>query len=391
MAFSTIQGSGGAPDSFVGTSGVDSITLIDSLGNFDLVAKGADDVVTILATEDVVTSDASARGGDGNDTFLTLGDFSQVFNNSFFNGNAGNDALNFSGDTLAGTTLLGGKGDDIITTGAAISSRFNGNIGDDTLTIDGISSNSSFYGGQDDDTINIVQNVTNSLISGDDGDDEIEIVVGGSSVEGSTLSGGDGDDVIDADQANSSVLIDGGDGDDQLIGGDEADTISGGDGDDTIFGRDDADMISVGDGATTIQQGILDSVVATVVTTADVTLVRTIAANDSITFGNDVDVITGFDTTDDILTVDNSTPLFSLLGEDALLLSPSGTFKASGNFNSSTGKFTILADGTGLDTLVLQSGVVGSTSNALTTNESALILLDVNSRNLVASNFNDFL
>ena len=97
LAFTTIPGSGGAPDSFVGTAGIDAIAFAASRASFFLGAQGDNDVVAWVGTDhmDITVTNATIRGGGGNDLFTAIeADFASVV----INGNAGDDV--FSGDVL---------------------------------------------------------------------------------------------------------------------------------------------------------------------------------------------------------------------------------------------------------------------------------------------------
>ena len=268
---------------------------------------------------------------------MSLDDNNLTLNGVRINGNAGNDTLEFL-DTIAGSSLLGGQGDDTFNIGAAISSLFNGNIGDDELNIEGVSSNSSFFGGQDDDTFVIDASTTNSLISGDLGDDEI--TVGAFSVAGSTLNGGDGEDTIDAELATSSVTIDGGDDDDELQGSDFVDTISGGDGDDDITGGDEADILTGGADADTFLQVAGNSFAASATTAAALTGGAAI----TFTFDDGVDVVTDFaSASGDVLNINGT--LTALLTSSGTTIVATHTALFRGNFDATTDTFVTSASG----------------------------------------------
>lgn len=248
MAFSTIQGSGGAPDSFVGTTGVDAIALANSTGNFFLGAnKSADNIIVTnsgSALYSGVLATATIKGGAGADT-LTLGNNANatVYTGLFINGGADRDTMTMvATDSLIASTLQGGKANDTITTGILTSTKVNGNLGVDTITLNGAGSFASVYGGGGNDVItdgNVAN--TDALISGDKGNDTITLGNGGASIDGITVNGGDGVDTITLGNAgvaaNDNMLIDGGDGADTLTGTSVAVTeitIKGGAGDDTI-------------------------------------------------------------------------------------------------------------------------------------------------------------
>jgi len=253
LAFSTIQGSGGAPDSFVGTSGVDNITLINSTGNYFLGAQEANDNITYVADRNNagVITNSTQKGGSGNDTFIASSAI--IFSGTWFNGNAGADSFSFNAASLlSASSLHGGQGGDQINTGGVVNGLVNGNIGDDTIAIGAAvggaatSSASSFFGGQGNDTINVNVNATNSLISGDIGNDNI--VTGAVSVAGSTLNGGQGNDTITAATATTASLINGGENNDNITGSAFNDTLNGDEGNDTIATTGGNDTVTGGSG-----------------------------------------------------------------------------------------------------------------------------------------------
>ena len=284
MAFSTIQGSGGAPDSFVGTSGVDAITFIGSQTIFELTAEGSDDSLTFIETSDSaqVISNGTLKGGDGDDFFSdTILGSGAIYNNVLLNGNAGDDLFELDG-LFQGSRFLGGMGEDeIVLEGDLVSTLVNGNKEDDTIEILANVDRSNIFGGQGDDEILIADDnappiVANSVIAGDLGDD---IVVVKGYVEDSNILGGDGSDAISIEGTYEDVLINGNAGDDVIItvgslmvsegvdifGGDGNDSInaissyaalalSGDKGNDNIVGGDSDDTITGGSGtADTIQ------------------------------------------------------------------------------------------------------------------------------------------
>ncbi len=108
------------------------------------------------------------------------------------------------------------------------------------------------------------------------------------------------------------------------------------------------------------------------------------------TFGNGVDVVTGFTAGAggdrlDVLVAGSPT---TLIGETvADLTAAQEVFFASGTYNSTTGLFTILANGTGADTMIVQADNGVAASDSLLTNASVVVLVGVDSDNLVAANF----
>jgi len=293
LAFSTIQGSGGAPDSFVGTSGVDALSLVNSSGNFFLGAQGDNDAVTFVSTmlDPGVISNSTARGGAGNDLFLSATG-AAVFNSVFFNGNAGSDTFTMRAGLLSATSIQGGQGDDIVTIGGgAVSSLINGNRDNDTITLQGGAvSASSIFGGQGNDAININIATTSSVVNGDDGNDRI-FSAGDISVAGTSFAGGIGNDTINLGSittaANGAVAIDGGDGNDRLTATGGNDTVLGGAGNDTLTGGAGADVLTGGAGSDAFAYGA----VATIGTQSGITTAT-------------ADVITDWTTVTDRITTD---------------------------------------------------------------------------------------
>ena len=289
MAFTTVKGSGGAPDSFVGTSGVDAIAFTASRATYFLGAQADNDVVAWVgtATSPITVTDATIRGGDGNDLFTAT---NTVFASVFINGNAGDDVFDFwPGPTsFLGSTLQGGQGDDFLNLDSVSSSVVNGNKGDDTIEIGGLEggaivSNSSVYGGQGDDLISLYGTIQDTLIDG-----------------------GLGDDYIAGNQATTGITASGNEGDDSVCGGADDDTLYGNVGNDLVAGNGGSDTIVGGLGADTLwgyyyetegQEGI-DGANLFVFNAGD-SFAATAGAGASVTFGNGVDFIADFGTTDE--------------------------------------------------------------------------------------------
>ena len=318
MAFQTIPGTGGAPDSYVGTSGVDSVTITNNNSAVDLVAYDSNDIVNVANASGVVNG-YTLKGGSGNDVFTA--NTTTIAGNSFFNGNAGNDviALNaFNSVSVTSSAIRGGQGNDTLAlTGSANVSLVNGNMDDDTITT-AAASNSSIFGGQGVDTLNIGGATVLTVINGDRDNDRINLGnVAGSTLNQSTVYGGAGNDTITvlAGLATSTdTSIYGGEGNDTLNGAaavvavrlyGEAgndnitggtvndvlqgaagnDTITGGAGADTITGGTGADLLTGGAGADTFVFAVGDSFAATSLATS------------AAFFCNGVDVITDFSST----------------------------------------------------------------------------------------------
>lgn len=177
-----------------------------------------------------------------------------------------------------------------------------------------------------------------------------------------------------------------------LIGGAGADVITGAGGNDSIIGGAGADNLTGGAGADSINltetAAAIDTVVQNVgdsvaVNASMFAAAAMIADGDTLTFGNGVDVVTGFQAgglaTGDRVDAQINTAFVSLIAQDSGNLADNTLFVTRGNFNAGTGVFTFAAAGT--DTLVVQNN--GGAQDVLTTNTTSLILVGVT--NLVAA------
>lgn len=284
MAFSTIQGSGAAPDSFVGTSGVDTILIQNVRKAVFLDGDAANDVIEFTSFTELV-SGYTLKGGQGNDTFTAVGPiFGTNISGSFINGNAGNDLIDLS--LVSSSTIHGGQGNDTFFADAR-NSILNGNAGTDTMNVFSAAS-SSIFGGQGTDVLNISGIISSSDINGDLGNDAINLT--NAKLINSTISGGDGEDTIilldtpfifgppnvpagvftssnstifggkGSDNINAEfidnagstgVILSGDEGNDTLSGSAFADILFGGDGNDRIRGNAGADTMTGGAGVNT--------------------------------------------------------------------------------------------------------------------------------------------
>ena len=250
MAFSTIQGSGAAPDSFVGTSGVDSILLQNVRKPVFLNGQESGDLI-VYANFTNLVSGYTLKGGEGNDTIG--GDGAPNISLSLINGNKDDDSILVRG--VSQSSIFGGQGVDVITaTGFVSGSIINGNVDKDIIDVSGVVTASSIFGGQGLDVINIVADLSDTVVQGDkdfdsitvngtflnatingnDGNDEINITA--TTFTNSTIFGGEGGDIIVASTSNAAVYLSGDAGNDTLIGGNGADVIEGGDGIDVMTG-----------------------------------------------------------------------------------------------------------------------------------------------------------
>ena len=306
MAFSTIQGSGGAPDSFVGTPGVDSITITNLNKTVDLTALDSDDIINVDNNAGVV-SGYSLRAGSGNDV-ITSGVVSGVTlaAGSFVNGNDGLDILQFNSflDTsITASRVVGGKGNDVFNFTGAIEngSIVNGNKDDDTINTVGVSS-SFVYGGKGADTINLTGDTVLGLVKGDDDNDTINV---NGNINQSTINGNSGNDTITLAAAltsftNSSVF--GGAGNDDLIATNVGVDVRlyGDNGDDDILGSIVNDRLEGGAGVDELTGGI---------------------GNDKFLYGALADIATQTGLT--VLTADTITDFIS--GDDSIVTDVAGS------------------------------------------------------------------
>ena len=318
MAFQTIPGTGGAPDSYVGTSGVDSVTITNNNSAVDLVAYDSNDSVNVANASGVVNG-YTLKGGSGNDVFTA--NTTTIAGNSFFNGNAGNDVITlnaFNSVSVTSSAIRGGQGNDTFQlTGSANVSLVNGNMDDDTITT-AAASNSSIFGGQGVDTLNIggatvltvingdrdndrinLGNVANSTLNqstvyGGAGNDTITVLAGLATSTDTSIYGGEGNDTLNGAAAVVAVRLYGEAGNDNITGGTVNDVLQGAAGNDTITGGAGADTITGGTGADLLTGGAgADTFVFAVGDSFAATSLATSAAF----FGNGVDVITDFSST----------------------------------------------------------------------------------------------
>ncbi len=100
-----------------------------------------------------------------------------------------------------------------------------------------------------------------------------------------------------------------------------------------------------------------------------------IAAGDTITFGNQVDVITDFVSGTDKIDIALAVPgaLTNLVGQDEANLTDNALFATQGTYNVATGQFVIAAGGP--DTIVMQGGAAASANDVVATNTSVVILV----------------
>lgn len=189
----------------------DPIIITDTVTGIVIMGNDGDDTIVVASS---VTVPVAVLGGAGNDTITTNGT-----RNDTIDGGDGNDTLSAGGGDDA---LYGGNGDDVLNGGAANDELY-GETGNDTLN--GGSGDDYMEGGDDDDVLN-----------GGGGNDELHGGTGNDS-----LNGGGGDDILFGEAGNDTLT--GSSGSDIFVGGDDNDSISGGAGRDVIIGGNGADII----------------------------------------------------------------------------------------------------------------------------------------------------
>jgi len=358
----------GLPATYEGTAAVDTLILADEASEITINGLGDDDIIVVSARALAANALSSYKiyGNDGDDAIsITAAQLSA----STVQGGSGDDAITFSaGANLVGSVARGGADDDAIFVSSLNSSTVNGNLGTDTITVTGNAFSSRVYGGSDNDTINIDARIArDTRFNGSKGGDTL-IVSRFADISNSSVFGGEGNDRLTVAAGNASTLYLSGDkGNDTItaaavtVGG----SVFGGEGDDVInvngtaaadsflvIGGTGADDITVGVGTDTIEFNRGDSLAATTAAFAGANL----AVTDTVTFGNSVDLITGFTTGTDELQIDFNAPAaITAFGAGTALstrMATTGIIEFSGTRVGNTFTF----DGTNTDFLYVIGG-----------------------------------
>ena len=153
----------------------------------------------------------------------------------------------------------------------------------------------------------------------------------------------------------------------------------------TITGVDaQADTLTGGSGVDSFVQGTTASVVAS---STNFVSASSIAAGDTLTFANGLDVINGFTAGNggDVLDLAVAALAITAIGVSSTALVDGKNYFLSGNYNATTGEFVITDDGLGKDTIILQGYTRAGAD--ISTNTSAVLLVGVDSDDLVIGNF----
>jgi len=203
-----------------------------------------------------------------------------------------------------------------------------------------------------------------------------------------TVTGGSGGDNFTT--GNGADVVSLGAGNDTVNAGAGNDTITNTSGTGAITGGIGSDTFTGGTGVETYVQGFAVSTAPTAFSIA-AGIGGAIAAGDSLTFGNGVDVINSFGTTtDDIINVAANVgatlATSALAGRNANDLAAADDIQfLSGAWDAAAQTFTITNNGLGADTLILDIDN-GAASDNISTSQGLTVLVGVDSDNLAAAN-----
>ncbi|OWY06651.1 peroxidase family protein [Thioclava sp. IC9] len=230
---------------------LDAGIAVQNLANAEIIITRDGVVIAELANIEEITIntlDVTADNGNGvpdganprrGDTVQIVGDFSGTslaYSTITINGDAGDDTVDISGLTSDHRIVFnGGGGDDMVVGGERPQDEVHGaRYGTRSESSDQDGSNSGSDGGADD--------------SSDDAMSDGVVLVGDDTAE--TFIGMEGNDVIFAGGGADNALGNG--GDDMIFGDGGADRLFGGDGDDVIEAGKGHDMVFADDGDDTV-------------------------------------------------------------------------------------------------------------------------------------------
>jgi len=385
----------------IGESGTDStaaVTIafgtITSTSLRTLNVTGSNNHTLTLTGSALATIDASTATGT-----LNITDGNSAANETItgpataamtVQGGSGADSITggAAGDSITGgagnDTILGNAGNDTIVNGAGVDSLVAGD-GTDTLSQTGWTIGTTLDGGSTAVTGTVVNlgssSITAAAIAGHIGN---TVVVNQLNADISTVAPNTAGVLGVVATVSSRVdtisgfeNVTGSTGKDYIVGSSSANTINAGTG---------ADVVLLGAGADTYVAIDGDSIAATAEGATDAAIV----AGETFTFGNGVDVIAsgftagaGGDVLD--LVPASAAPTAMLGAGIAALLAGATVGYISGSYVASTGVFTFAANGAGADTLILDG--TAAADRAYATANTWIVLVGVNSADLVAANF----
>jgi Ca2+-binding RTX toxin-like protein len=412
---------GGSEGDFI-DGGADLDSLNGDAGNDTILGGGGDDAVNGGDGDDLITGGAGADsmygGNSGEDTFVGFEGA-----DTLDGGPGSDDTLQLDGTSpdlnaaldvqlqsirnvnastaLAGVSInLALQSEGFVITGSAFADSIVGGGGLDSILAgdgnDTISGPYSFWdtidGGDGTDTWqldqavflvfnNELENVEIITLAGataarnvDLGQQLENMTFIGSDTFGDTIGGGLGADTITGNGGADSLL--GGDGNDSISGGNGNDTIDGGNDSDTISGGAGADSMFAGLGAAqdTFIWGAGDGVARTAVNSPGAGYV----AGDTVTFGNGIDVITGF-TPDDLLDGTVAGSLVSGYASYGAVQTAAATGNVflNGVFNVGTGVFTVYAENDVLATDTIIYTTAGEAAGFFGQSTQTIVLIGI--------------
>lgn len=290
------------------------------------------------------------------------------------------DGSNLTAGGLGAVTAVTGTVENTITLATDFNNGLTTTTGAMTITtLTAAQATSLVVTGQSAVTVTTATTVALAAINTSGSTGAVTVNAGASQVN-LTLTSGSGVQTITsgagADQLNGGTAAD------SLSGGAGLDTISGGGGADTIVGGTGADRLTGGAGADKFNQALTDGVAISVAQANG-----NFAAGNVLTFGNGVDVITDFTAGagGDVFGVAVAGAAVTGIGVANNTLIAGTNYFLSGTWNATAGTFTVSADGVGQDTLLVQGYAVAGTD--IDTNITSVILVGVDSDNLVAGNY----
>lgn len=358
-------------ENVIGTSGDDSVTLVDDLVNdpnpaaaVDFFSNGGNDTVNFSNGQQVtvhsnvtlnvgggnaIDDDAAGPGNDATPETVILAD----------DGTPHDVTLDGTGGANAGVDeVIGSSADDVITYLTTNNATVDGNGGDDIVNgADGgqnllLQEVESVVGGNGNDTVTADTALISATLGAND-----DILTQNGGTTGATFSGEGGDDTFNLDDVSGST-INGNDGDNRVnVDGVLANSsVTGGIGNDTVDVAGDDGIANLGVTGSSINVGDGDNLVDIDETVTSSTVTGGAGMDTVQVFGGDVtnsNVSTGG--ADDVVTVDgmlDGSDVLAGAGDDSVAISNTVTNGAS------------IDGGTGNDTVTVQDSVTnGSTLN----------------------------